>query len=120
EEVCGTCGSAVRVTGTFAHRKERPSLAIEGAGSNSAAYREDINGQEFTVTIAALPAGKYTITIGAVEATATAAGERLFSVMSGDTSWAKDFDIFAAAGGPRKVATISGTVEHEEDALRGP
>ena len=38
---------------------------------------------------------------------------------SGDTALAKDFDIFAKAGA-RKVTTITGTVEHADDALRGP
>ena len=44
----------------------------------------------------------------------------MFDVTSGDTSLAKDFDIFAKAGGARKVATISGTVEHADDSVRGP
>ena len=68
----------------------------------------------------ALPAGKYTLTIGAAETVASAAGERVFDVTAGDMSLAKDFDIFAAAGGARKVATITGTVEHADDSLRGP
>ena len=44
----------------------------------------------------------------------------MFDVTSGDASLAKDFDIFATAGGARKVATITGAVEHEDDSLRGP
>ena len=50
----------------------------------------------------------------------SAAGERVFDVTAGDQVLAKDFDIFATAGGARKVATITGTVEHEDDSLRGP
>jgi beta-glucosidase len=41
-------------------------------------------------------------------------------VTVGDSSLARDFDLFAAAGGARKVAAITGSVEHEDDALRGP
>ena len=67
DEICGTCGPEVRLSGTFTHRKDNPSMAIEGAGNNAAAYREDVNGTNFTVTIASLPASKYTITIGAAE-----------------------------------------------------
>ena len=72
-----------------------------------AAFREDINGTNFTVTITHLPAGKYTVTIGEAETLAGAAGERLFDVTSGDMFWRRDFDIFAAAGGARKVCLRS-------------
>jgi len=120
DEICASCGQQVNVSGSFAHRKEDPPVVIEGAGNDAAAYREDVNGTNFTVTIAHLPAGKYTITIGAAETSAGATGERVFDVTSGDVSLAKDFDIFATAGGARKVATIRGTVEHEDDSLRGP
>ena len=34
-------------------------------------------------------------------------------------SLAKNFDIFATAGGARKVTSITGTVEHEDDAITG-
>jgi beta-glucosidase len=120
DEICSSCGPEVTVSGTFAHRKDNPSVAIEGAGNNPAAYREDVNGASFSVTIVPLPAGKYTITIGAVETAATAAGERVFDVTAGEVSLAKDFDIIAKAGGARKVATITGTVDHADDAIRGP
>src|SRR4029078_5581407 len=120
EEICAACGPDVRLSGTFAHRKDNPSLAIEGAGTNAAAYREDVNGTNFTVAITALPAGKYTLTIGAAETSARAACERVFDIASGDTVLAKDFDILAKAGAARKVATISGTVDHADDSVRGP
>ena len=94
-------------------------MAIEGA-SNAAAFREEVNGTRFTVTIASLPAGKYTITIGEVETLMSGPGERVFDVTSGDTVLAKDFDIFATAGAARKVCNITGTVEHEDDSIRGP
>jgi beta-glucosidase len=120
EEICAACGPDVRLSGSFAHRKDNPSVAIDGAGNNAAAYREDVSGTNFTVTITALPAGKYSLTIGAAETSARAAGERVFDVTSGDTVLAKDFDIFAKAGAARKVATISGTVDHADDSVRGP
>ena len=88
--------------------------------NDAAAYREDVNGTNFTVTIIHLPAGKYSITIGAAETVATGPGERLFDVASGDNVMARNFDIFATAGGERKVATISSKVEHEDDSLKGP
>ena len=95
-------------------------MAIEGADNNAAAFHEEIYGENFTVTIAHLPAGKYTVSIGEAETWAGAPGERIFSVTSGDTTLAKDFDIIAAAGGARKVCYITGVVEHEDDSIKGP
>ena len=120
DEVCTSCGPQVSVSGSFTHHKDRPSVAIEGTSADPAVFREDVNGTNFTVTISQLPAGKYTITIGAADTVADGTGERVFDVTAGDNVLAKDFDIFAIAGGARKVATISVTVEHEDDALRGP
>src|SRR3954469_25256731 len=107
DEACTTCGGRVAVTGEFAHRTEPPGPPFPGME----AFREDINGPHFTVTVSNLPAGRYTIDIIAAETTATKAGERVFDVTAGDQVLVKDFDIFAAAGGARKPATISGTVE---------
>ena len=120
DEGCASCSQQVSVTGDFAHRKANASVAIEGATSNAAAFREEINGKSFTVSIAHLPAGKYTIAIGEVETSANAAGDRVFDVTSGDAVLAKDYDIVAAAGGARKVSSITGAVEHADDAIKGP
>ena len=95
-------------------------MTIEGTSINPAAFREDVNGTNFTVTITHLPAGRYTITIGAAETVASGPGERLFDVTSGDNVLARNFDIFATAGGARKVSLITGSVEHEDDSLKGP
>jgi beta-glucosidase len=120
DETCAKCGQAVSVSGEFAHSKYDASLTIAGAGNNAAAFHEEIYGQNFTVIIAHLPAGKYTISIGETETWASAPGQRVFSVASGNTTLAKDFDIIATAGGARKVCYISGVVEHEDDSLKGP
>jgi len=93
---------------------------FQGADNNAAAFHEEIYGKNLTVTIAHLPAGKYTITIGEAETWAGAPGERIFSVTSGNATLAKDFDIIATAGGARKVCYITGEVEHEDDSLKGP
>ena len=120
DEVCTSCSHQVSINGSFTHRRDNPSVAISGVTGGPAVYREDVNGTNFTVTIATLPAGKYTITIGAAETAASAAGERVFDVTSGDVILAKAYDLFSAAGGARKVAVITGTVEKADDALRGP
>ncbi|HEU6447389.1 MAG TPA: glycoside hydrolase family 3 C-terminal domain-containing protein [Verrucomicrobiae bacterium] len=120
DEICAKCGLNVSVSGEFSHYKVDDSVAIAGAGDNAAAFHEEIYGGNFTVTISHLPAGKYTIVIGETEVYATAPGGRIFNVSAGDVSLAKDFDIVATAGGARKVCYITGTVEHEDDSLKGP
>ncbi len=120
DEICGQCGQQISVSGEFRHHKDNAALTIEGAGGSDPAFHEDINGQNFTITISHLPAGKYTVSIGEVETMAAAAGIRIFDVSSGDASLARDFDVFAAAGGPRKVCYINGAVEHEDDSIKGP
>ena len=120
DERCAKCGQEVSVSGDFAHSKYDASLTIEGADNNAAAFLEEIYGGHFTVTIAHLPAGKYTISIGEAETWAGAPGERVFSVTSGDTTLAKDFDIVATAGTTNKVCYITGAAEHEDDSLKGP
>jgi beta-glucosidase len=119
DEICSSCTQQVTLSGEFTHRKDRPTVAIEGT-SDANAFREEVQGAHFTVAIAPLPAGKYTITIGEVETQASGPGERTFDVMYGDTVLAKDFDIFAKAGGAGKVCNITAVVEHEDDSIRGP
>ena len=120
DETCASCGQEVSVSGECAHHKVDSSVDIQGADNNAAAFHEEIYGNNFTVTIAHLPAAKYTITIGEAETWAGAPGDRIFSVISGDVSLAKDFDIIATAGTTNKVCYITGAVEHEDDSLKGP
>ena len=120
EEICASCDQQVSVTGDFKHRKDNADVSIEGATGNAAAFREEINGRNFNVSISHLPAGKYTITIGEVETLAGAVGDRLFDVTSGDVVLGKSFDIITTAGGAGKVTAITGVVEHEDDAIKGP
>ena len=121
DESCSSCGPDVRINGEFVHHKDAATVTIQGApADNAAAFLEEINGNNFNITIGHLPAGRYTISIGEVETLATAAGARVFDVSAGDVALVKNFDIFAAAGGAGKVTTITGTVQHEDDEIRGP
>jgi hypothetical protein len=72
DEICAKCGREVGVSGDFVHYKADDSVAIAGVGDNAAAFREEIYGGNFTIPIAHLPAGKYTVSIGEVEVYATA------------------------------------------------
>jgi beta-glucosidase len=120
DEICTSCGRQVSIAGDFAHRKDNASVTIEGAADNATAFREEINGKNFAVSITHLPAGKYTVVIGEAESLASAPGDRLFDVTSGDVTLATNFDIVAVSGGVRKVCYITGVVEHDDDSIKGP
>lgn len=120
EEVCGSCTYKVTVAGEFTHYKVADSVAIEGADGEEAAFREEIYGKEFSVSVSNLPAGQYKIIIGQAETFFNEAGQRLYTVVSGDVVLAQDFDIVKTAGKANKVCYITGVVDHEDDALRGP
>jgi len=121
EETCGSCTYKVIVAGEFTHCKVDSSVAIQSTAGNAAdAFREDINGKNFSVSVANLPAGRYTVLIGAVEIKFTQEQERLFAVTCGEEILTANFDIVATAGGPGKVCYLTGEVDHVDDALRGP
>src|SRR6185437_6705098 len=64
--------------------------------------------------------GNYTIVIGEAETAPIERGERIFDVTAGSVTLATNFDIIAAAGGPRKVCYIKGVIDHEDDSINGP
>jgi len=95
--------------------------AIEGVTSRGEeAFREEIHGTNFSLSVSGLPAGKYTVVIGLVEVDFTNAGQRVFDITCGDQTLASHFDIFAAAGGAGKVVLLTNQIDHAEDALQGP
>ncbi len=120
DEVCAACDQQVSVSGDFKHRQDHSGIIIQGTNGSAPAFREEINGKNFTVRIAHLPAGKYQVTIGEVETQAGSIGERLFDVTSGDVVLGKNYDIISAAGGAGKTVFLSGVVEHDDDAIKGP
>jgi beta-glucosidase len=121
DEVCAACDHLVQVTGEISHFNVRDDKPIQGApAGGEAAYRSEIWGKSFVITVAHLPAGKYTVAIGEAENYFTQPGQRVFDVVCGDTALVTNFDIFSSAGGSGKVCLITGLVEHQEDSLRGP
>jgi beta-glucosidase len=120
DEICGSCGYRVSVNGNFKHFKANASDKIEGGSGDVSAFYEEMEGVEFSVSVMNLPAGKYTITIGEIEFFMEAPDKRIFNVNCGDVNLADHFDIYAAAGGMRKICYITGSVEHTGDELRGP
>src|SRR6185437_15699150 len=96
EETCAACDRLVQATGEFSHYQTPKNVTIQGVPAGSdAAFREEIFGKSFTVTISQLAAGKYTVVIGEAETFFSQPGQRVFDVSSGDTSLATNFDIVA-------------------------
>jgi beta-glucosidase len=121
DEACVTCEIRVRVSGQFTHGRGHESLTIEGAARRGEeAFREEIQGTNFTLTAANLPPGKYTFQLGFAEVDFLRAGQRVFDVTCDGQLIASNLDIFAAAGGAGKVYFVTGQVERVGDAARGP
>jgi beta-glucosidase len=112
EEVCVACERKVLVSGQFSHGRGHESLAIEGAPRRGEeAFREEIYGTNFTLSVLNLPAGKYTAQIGLAEIVFTNAGRRTFDITSGGQVLAGNLDIFAAAGGAGKVLLLTNQID---------
>jgi beta-glucosidase len=121
EETCAACDRKVIVTGQFQHARGHESLTIVDAPRRKEeAFREEIQGTQFTLTIPHLPAGKYLALIGLAEVDYLKAGERAFDIACGDQLLATNLDIFATAGGAGHVIVLKRTIDFPGDALRGP
>jgi beta-glucosidase len=119
DEVCAACDKKVIVTGQFQHGTSDTFL-IENAPGGEAAFRDEIHGVNFALTVPDLEAGKYTLEIGVAELQFDKAGRRLFDIVCGDQVIATNLDIVAAAGGMNKVLRIRAEVAHPGDAAHGP
>ena len=121
DEVCVACDKSVLISGEFDHRRATGATTIEGATwRGEEAFREEIYGTNFTLSVSGLPAGKYEAVIGLVEVDFTNAGRRVFEISCGDQVIAGNLDIFVAAGGAGKVLLLTNQVDHADDTLRGP
>jgi len=121
DEICVACDKKVLISGEFSHRRAWGVTTIEGATwRGEEAFREEIYGTNFTLSVSGLPAGKYIAVIGLVEVDYTNAGQRVFDIACGDQVLARNLDIFAAAGSAGKVLLLTNRVEHADDAVGGP
>ena len=115
EETCVACDKKVLLTGQFDHRRTAGATTIEGATWRGGdAFREEIYGTNFTLSVAGLPPGRYQVLIGLVEVDFTNADQRVFDITCGDQALARQLDIFSAAGGAGKVYFISNVVDHPD------
>jgi beta-glucosidase len=122
-EICENSAGKIQmqISGQFFHAKAvfaTPILNINK--NNEEAFREEVAGSDFVVTVSPLAAGKYTIIIGEAETYVKAPGQRVFDISCGDTLLATDLDIFKTSGGFGKAYYISANVHHADDAVGGP
>ncbi|MFM2295884.1 MAG: Periplasmic beta-glucosidase precursor, partial [Verrucomicrobiota bacterium] len=120
DETCAACDRKVLVVGEFRHSAHNPEAVFADATPRqSQPYREEIYGQNFSVTVPNLPPGKYSIALGFAETWFTNAGERVFDVTCGSQTLVTNLDIFAKVGAA-KIYRVTVEVEHQGDALAGP
>ena len=111
KEACAACDRQVLVSGQFSHGRGQEGLAIAGAPRRAEeAFREEIYGTNFTLSVSNLPAGQYTVQIGLAEIVYTNAGQRAFDITCGSQTLAGNLDIFAAAGGAGKVLLLTNQI----------
>ena len=68
DEICVACDKKVVISGGFQHQRAWGVTTIEGVTSRGEeAFREEIYGTNFTLSVSGLPAGKYDVVIGLVE-----------------------------------------------------
>ncbi|MGB8368179.1 MAG: glycoside hydrolase family 3 C-terminal domain-containing protein [Limisphaerales bacterium] len=121
EETCVACDRKVVVSGPFDHGRGHEGLAIEGAARRGEeAFREEIYGTNFTLSVPNLPAGKYTVEIGLAEIVFTNAGQRAFDIACGNQTLARNLDVFTAAGGAGRVLLLTNRIDFPGDASHGP
>ena len=121
DETCAVCDREIVVSGDFHHARSVNDLPVQGAaGRTEAAFKEEIYGTHFSVSVPHLPAGRYTVQIGVAEMYFTNAGQRVFSITCDHTVIASNLDIFAAAGGAGRVLYLTKTIDYRGDAQSGP
>ena len=121
EETCVACDRKVLVSGQFEHNRGHESLAITGAPRRGEdAFREEIQGTNFSLSVPNLPAGRYTVVIGLAEVDYTNAGERVFDITSSNQTLARNLDVLTAAGGAGHVLLLTNRIDFSGDAAQGP
>jgi len=115
------CDRKVLVSGQFEHGRGHESLAIQGAPRRAEeAFREEIYGSNFSVSVPNLPAGNYIVQIGLAEVVFTNAGQRAFDITCGDQTLVRNFDVFNAAGGAGRVVLLTNRIAFAGEAAQGP
>jgi beta-glucosidase len=121
DETCAVCDRKIIVSGDFHHARSAEDMAAQGAVQRDrSAFKEEIYGTNFSVSVYHLPAGKYTLQIGLAEMYFTNAGQRVFDITCGNTVIASNLDIVAATGGAGRVLYLTNVIDFPGDAAGGP
>jgi hypothetical protein len=79
EESCADCDRLVRMDGQFSHYSYHHVVQGVAPGEENA-FKEEVAGPSFTISVSGLPAGKYTVVIGEAETYFKTAGSRAYKV----------------------------------------
>jgi beta-glucosidase len=120
DEVYTSNNYQVIIAGDINHSKLQ-DVAINGAPTGSEnMFRREIFGSQFTLSVPDLASGQYQIILGFVENYSDQPGGRIFDITSGNQIIARNFDIFAAAGGQGKVFYLTNGIDFERGATNQP
>lgn len=112
-----TCGKPILVQGEIKHVK-RPAPEVADTDQPEM-YMEEVCGENFIALVEGLPEGTYIVEIYLAEGAHRDAGQRVFSIFSGQKVLAKDLDLFAEAGFMREHI-VRAEVTHQNDNINGP
>ena len=112
DETCAACDRQIHVSGPFGHSTSDGAPILGARGRADEAFREEIYGTQFAISIPNLDPGKYTVTLGEVETHFEAAAQRRFErPMRQPVPGDKLRHFSTAAGGANKVCFLSAEVE---------
>jgi beta-glucosidase len=114
-----TCGKPILVQGDIQHAKPKIDVLKVAHADEPELYQEEVFGKSFTALVEGLSEGKYIVEIYLAETNFKAAGQRVFSVFSGQQVLVKDLDLFAEAGFMSEHM-VWGEVVHQDDNINGP
>ncbi len=110
--------TSIAVRGDFAYFT--PPAPLQDAGALPPDwFKREIFGSAFSVAVAGLPPGQYTVEIDLAEQYQQAPGARLMDIAVGAQKLAQNLDIFVLAGGANKATRVVGQVDYRGDA-QGP
>ena len=120
DEICASCGQQVSVSGDFAHRKDRATVTIEGGHATMPRHFVKKSTARISPSPSRICPRANTPSPSAKRKPGGRSRRKGVRRDFGRHCAGEGFRHRAAAGGARKVCYITGTVEHEDDSIKGP
>jgi beta-glucosidase len=110
----------VIVSGDFNHSKPQKGVIIGAPDGETSAFRQEIFGNQFTLSVPDLDSGKYQVVLGFDENFADHPGVRTFDISYGGQIMVSNLDIYAVAGGRKKVCFLTNNLDFVRGAINQP